>query len=130
MSEFYVGDVIRIQLSPDGDHFRYDFDSCGRCIDYGYGGPWCDAVVQDVDPGEIMKFEYIVPDTGEVLEFTVPLEEHPAYHPELPTLAGWPQPVRIKTVPPCDCGCEAAKDGGTHYSWCSKQTFLEIHGMT
>lgn len=129
--EFFCGDVVRIQLGPEGEDFRYGYvPTMNRWFDLGYGGPWVDAHVLDVyDDEKFMQLEYVVPDTGEVKEYMFPLPGHPTFHPMLTQMEGWPHPPRVRVpMPPCDCGCEAAKDGGTHYSWCSKKEWIDKYG--
>ena len=119
---FYPGEQVRIQLAPDGTSFRYYFDGNGQWYDLGYGGPWTTAIIT-ANEDDIMSIDYMA--QNDIKSFNFPLEGHPAFYPELLKLEGWPkQRLRIDPVPKCDCGCESAKDGGTHYSWCSKQTFL------
>lgn len=130
MQEFFCGDVIRIQLAPDSETHRYQYSTRNACwFDLGYGGPWVDAHVLDVYTGDhIMLIEYIVPDTGEVKEYMFPLPGHPTFNPRLAQMEGWPRPPRCRVpMPPCDCGCESANDGGTHYSWCSKKEWIDRH---
>lgn len=127
--QLFEGDVVRIQLSPDGSCWRYEYDLDNQMYDRGYGGEWVSAQITEVNIHNIAVAIYQNLQS-EVLEVRFPLPGHPAFMEERCKLPGYPMPPRFRAeVPSCDCGCEAADDGGTHYTWCSKRTHMEKHGL-
>lgn len=126
-----VDDVIRFQLSPDGNQFRYWWTPDAGWQDSGYGGQWTDGLVVatfydkrgfagwDPEPLAIIYYDDL---DGYEQRMHLPLPGHPAFDESMLIRQGYPQPPR-KLLPKCDCG-SSGKDS-THYHWCSRRQAAE-----
>lgn len=137
-TKYHAGDIIRLQLSPDGRTTRWYYsEGQGDWVDNGYGGPWADGLILATTyepanysawPPEPMAIVHFDNSDEKTMEWRMPLEESP-YFPskELP---GWPKPPKTD-VPKCDCGADAVYGIANmcHEHYCSKGIVLRAIGF-
>ena len=137
-SAYKAGDLIRIQLDPDGHDLRWEYDHLfGDWIDRGYGGEEVYASISATtfEPGDLLGWPkepmgiLIYTDAyGETMESWIPLESNP-YYPKT-KLPGFPYPKNEHYVPPCGCGADATygANNNAHSHWCDKRITLQALG--
>lgn len=115
-------DLLRLQLSPDGWHFRYFLvldKGTNQWHDRGYGGSWVDARCLQAAIGrpDLHVIEYTNLHR-QICSFYLPMKGHPVYPDCLPD--GWPSVVPRSIVGKCGCG--VGHVGGIHSDWCPINT--------